>query len=138
MKPQRLDMGTGKTAEICIGCFGADSLSDGQLLLQAVLRAAAELELNRTALARVLGNDRSTLNRAQGIEPASKTGELALLFIRPSRCSALRGWLKSCSTSMPWAGRSERLGPEEIYDKPTQRPKSSAQLCAKRRSGRVA
>ena len=47
-----------------------------------MLRTAAELELNRTALARVLGKDRSTLNRAQGIEPASKTGELALPFIR--------------------------------------------------------
>jgi hypothetical protein len=60
----------------------AAPLSDGQLLLQAVLRAAAELELNRTALARVLGKDRSTLNRAKGIELAPKTGELALLLIR--------------------------------------------------------
>ena len=39
--------------------------------------------LSSTALARVLGKDRSTLNRAKGIDPASKTGELALLFIRP-------------------------------------------------------
>jgi hypothetical protein len=61
----------------------AAPLSDGKLLLlQAVLRTAAELELSRTALARVLGKDRSTLNRAKGIEPASKTGELALLLIR--------------------------------------------------------
>ena len=60
----------------------AAPLSDGQLLLQAVLRAADELELSRTVLARVLGKDRSTLNRAKGIEPASKTGELALLLIR--------------------------------------------------------
>jgi len=44
----------------------AAPLSDGQLLLQAVLRAADELELNR----------------AKGIEPASKIGELALLLIR--------------------------------------------------------
>lgn len=57
-------------------------LSDGELVLQAVFRAADELELSRTALARVLGKDRSTLNRAKGINPASKTGELALLFIR--------------------------------------------------------
>jgi hypothetical protein len=60
----------------------APSPSDGQLLLQAVLRAADELDLSRTALARVLGKDRSTLNRAKGIDPASKTGELALLLIR--------------------------------------------------------
>jgi len=58
------------------------SLSDAQLLLQAVLRAADELELSRTALARVLGKDRSTLARTTGIDPTSKTGELALLLIR--------------------------------------------------------
>ena len=58
------------------------SLSDSQLLLQAVLRAADELELSRTALARVLGKDRSTLARTTGIDPSSKTGELALLLIR--------------------------------------------------------
>jgi hypothetical protein len=58
------------------------SLSDAQLLLQAVLRAADELELSRTALARVLGKDRSTLTRTTGIDPTSKTGELALLLIR--------------------------------------------------------
>ncbi|MFO0017403.1 MAG: antitoxin Xre/MbcA/ParS toxin-binding domain-containing protein [Synechococcaceae cyanobacterium] len=60
----------------------AAPLTDGELLLQAVFRAADELELSRTALARVLGKDRSTLNRAKGLDPASKTGELALLFIR--------------------------------------------------------
>lgn len=51
----------------------ADSLSDGQLLLQAVLRAAAELELNRTALARVLGKDRSTLNRTKSMPWARRS-----------------------------------------------------------------
>jgi hypothetical protein len=60
----------------------AASLTDGQLLLQAVLRAADELELSRAALARLLGKDRSTLNRSKGIDPSSKTGELALLLIR--------------------------------------------------------
>ena len=60
----------------------AAPLTDGQLVLQAVFRAADELELSRTALARVLGKDRSTLNRAKSMDPASKTGELALLFIR--------------------------------------------------------
>ena len=61
---------------------GSASLADGELVLQAVLRAAVELELGRADLARVLGKDRSTLNRAKGIDPASKTGELALLLIR--------------------------------------------------------
>jgi hypothetical protein len=61
---------------------GSASLADGELVLQAVLRAAVELELGRADLARVLGKDRSTLARAKGIDPASKTGELALLLIR--------------------------------------------------------
>ncbi len=65
------------------------SLSDAQLLLQAVLRAADELELSRTALGRVLGKDRSTLTRATGIDPTSKTGELALLLIRLYRSLAV-------------------------------------------------
>ncbi|APD47021.1 MULTISPECIES: MbcA/ParS/Xre antitoxin family protein [unclassified Synechococcus] len=60
----------------------AASLSDAQLLQQAVLRTADQLDLSRTDLARVLGKDRSTLTRAKGIDPASKTGELALLLIR--------------------------------------------------------
>ncbi len=61
---------------------GEASLTDAQLLQQAVLRAAEELDLSRTDLARVLGKDRSTLTRAKGMDPASKTGELALLLIR--------------------------------------------------------
>ena len=61
---------------------GEASLTDAQLLQQAVLRAAEELDLSRTDLARVLGKDRSTLTCAKGMDPASKTGELALLLIR--------------------------------------------------------
>ena len=60
----------------------AASPTDSELVLQAVLRAADELELSRAALASVLGKDRSTLNRAKGLDPSSKTGELALLVIR--------------------------------------------------------
>jgi hypothetical protein len=60
-------------------------VSDNELLLQAVSRAADELNLSRTGLARVLGKDRTTLTRAKGIDPASKTGELALLLIRVYR-----------------------------------------------------
>ena len=60
-------------------------VGDNELLLQAVSRAADELNLSRTGLARVLGKDRTTLTRAKGIDPASKTGELALLLIRVYR-----------------------------------------------------
>jgi hypothetical protein len=61
------------------------AVGDNELLLQAVSRVADELNLSRTALARVLGKDRTTLTRAKGIDPASKTGELALLLIRVYR-----------------------------------------------------
>jgi hypothetical protein len=61
------------------------AVGDNELLLQAVSRAADELSLSRTGLARVLGKDRTTLTRAKGIDPASKTGELALLLIRVYR-----------------------------------------------------
>ena len=89
-----------------------------------MLRAADQLELSRTALARVLGKDRSTLNPAKGLDPASKTGELALLLIRIyrslsvlvgndclhllSRCSAPRGLWRSSTTSTPCSLLSER------------------------------
>ena len=50
--------------------------SDAQLLLQAVLRGADQLELSRSALALVLGRDCSLFSRGKGIEPASKTGQV--------------------------------------------------------------
>ena len=64
-------------------------LSDDQLLLQAVLRTADKLDLSRTALAKVLGRDRSLFSRGKGIEPTSKTGELALLLVRLYRSLAV-------------------------------------------------
>lgn len=67
----------------------AAPLSNSQLLLQAVLRAADQLELSRSALALVLGRDRSLFSRGKGIEPASKTGELALLLVRLYRSLAV-------------------------------------------------
>ena len=67
------------------GAPSEEAVSDNELLLQAVSRAADQLNLSRTALARVLGKDRTTLTRAKGIDPASKTGELALLLIRVYR-----------------------------------------------------
>jgi hypothetical protein len=57
------------------------------MLIQVVLRASDELELSRSA--RVLGRDRSLFARGKGIEPASKTGELALLVVRFYRSLAV-------------------------------------------------
>ncbi|MFN9694078.1 MAG: antitoxin Xre-like helix-turn-helix domain-containing protein [Synechococcaceae cyanobacterium] len=90
-------------------------LSDGELVLQAMLRAADELELSRAGLARGLGKDRSTLHRAKGIDPASKTGELALLLIRLYRSLSvpvgngrlqLRYWFHTANRQPPHRRRS--------------------------------
>ena len=72
------------------------------MLLQAVLGAADELKLNRTSLARELGKDRSTLNRANGIEPASKTGELA------EQVQCTEGLVEIVPYLNAWARQSER------------------------------
>ncbi|MEQ8659235.1 MAG: DUF2384 domain-containing protein [Gammaproteobacteria bacterium] len=65
------------------------------VLAKAVLRAAAQLGLKQAELARVLGVHRTAVSRlkqAGALDPASKTGELALLLIRIARSlSALTG-----------------------------------------------
>ncbi len=53
------------------------------VLAKSVQRAAKALGLSQEELGRALGRDRSALTR--GIDPDSKPGELALLFIRGYR-----------------------------------------------------
>lgn len=50
------------------------------VLTKSLLRAGKELGLDQTALARVIGMERSVFRR--GIDPDSKAGELGLLLIR--------------------------------------------------------
>jgi hypothetical protein len=50
------------------------------VLLKALLSAGKSLGLSKSDIGKVIGKDRTSLNR--GIEPSSKTGELALLLIR--------------------------------------------------------
>jgi hypothetical protein len=57
----------------------------GAVLAKAVLAAAARLDLRQRHLAAVLGSSEASVSRLQhgrGIDPASKDGELALLFLR--------------------------------------------------------
>lgn len=65
------------------------------VLAKAVLRAADQLGLKQAELARALGIHRSAISRLKqtaALDPASKTGELALLLIRIARSlSALTG-----------------------------------------------
>jgi hypothetical protein len=58
------------------------------VLAKAVLSAAARLGLRNRRLAAVLGASEASISRLQrgrGIDPASKEGELALLFLRMYR-----------------------------------------------------
>ena len=50
------------------------------VLTKALLNAGKALGLNQSIVGQVIGKDRTTLNR--GIDPVSKSGELALLLIR--------------------------------------------------------
>ena len=65
----------------------ADVASDA-VLAKAVLSAATRLELRQRQLAAVLGASEASVSRLQTgrrIDPASKEGELALLFLRVYR-----------------------------------------------------
>ncbi|MEH6404616.1 MAG: MbcA/ParS/Xre antitoxin family protein [Sneathiella sp.] len=55
-------------------------LEDRAILGKATKNAATALGLRLNELAEIIGVDRSTLNR--GIDPKSKTGDIALTFIR--------------------------------------------------------
>ena len=57
----------------------------GLVLAKAALAAAARLGLRNRHLALVIGSSEASVSRLQsgrGLEPASKEGELALLFVR--------------------------------------------------------
>lgn len=51
-----------------------------EVLLKALLNAGKYLGLSKADIGKVIGKDRTSLNR--GIDPQSKSGELALLMIR--------------------------------------------------------
>lgn len=82
-----------------------DAPEAGPVLTKAVLRAAEILELSRTELSRILGvsvASASRLGKQRSLEPSSKEGELALLFLRAFRSldsllggseEAARAWL---------------------------------------------
>jgi hypothetical protein len=60
----------------------------GPVLAKAVLAAATRLGLRSRALAAILGTSEASVSRlrfARGLDPASKEGELALLFLRAYR-----------------------------------------------------
>lgn len=68
--------------------LGATTPEPAAVLAKAVLSAAARLGLRHRHLATVLGTSEASISRVQrgrGIDPASKEGEIALLFLRMYR-----------------------------------------------------
>ncbi|MDQ3698280.1 MAG: MbcA/ParS/Xre antitoxin family protein [Gemmatimonadota bacterium] len=67
------------------------TLDPGSVLTQAVLSAADRLGLRNNRLAEVIGTSEASVSRLSAgrrIDPASKQGELALLFVRLYRSLA--------------------------------------------------
>lgn len=60
-----------------------DDFTSGEVLAQASCRAAEELGLTRATLAAIVGRHRSRLR--DELDPDSKSGECALLFVRVYR-----------------------------------------------------
>lgn len=70
------------TAPTRLGCARPEP---GPVLAKAVLAAAARLGLRNRHLAAVLGSSEASISRLQherGLDPETKEGELALLFLR--------------------------------------------------------
>ena len=65
--------------------FHAQRPEAASVLARAVMSAAARLELRHRHLAAIIGSSEASVSRLQhgrGLEPASKEGELALMFLR--------------------------------------------------------
>ena len=76
------------------------------VLGKAVLRASERMGLSRSELGKVVGRDRSSISRA-GVDPDTKSGELARLLIRCYRSLAvlvddneaqMREWLTTANS----------------------------------------
>ena len=66
----------------------AGTIAEGAVLSKAFVRAADRLGLSRRQAAAVLGVSEATMSRVasgRAIDPASKEGEIALLFLRAFR-----------------------------------------------------
>lgn len=90
----------------------SDAVDRPQLLASAALRAANLLDVPQRTLADIVGVSASTISRAaqggSGIDPDSKVGELAMLWVRVFRSLdaivgsndvAARAWLHSPNTA---------------------------------------
>ena len=67
-----------------------NNIDESAVLGRAAMRAADKLGLSMQQLATIVGRDRTSISR-RGIEPHSKSGELALLLVRCYRSLAVVG-----------------------------------------------
>lgn len=90
--------------------FTAPRPEPGPVIAKALLSAAARLGVKNRHLGAIIGSSEASISRLQhgrGLDPASKEGELALLFLRLYRSldalvggddAAARDWLASENT----------------------------------------
>jgi hypothetical protein len=67
--------------EFCMSLALAHDTDRASVLAEAFVNAGKQLGLSQAALGEIIGKDRTAISRGR-IDPASKAGELALLFIR--------------------------------------------------------
>lgn len=83
------------------------------VLTKATLRAAEQLGVNNARLARIIGVSESSVSRlgaARTIDPRSKEGELAVLFVRMFRSlDAVFGDTETCRRWL-WAANAHLRG----------------------------
>jgi uncharacterized protein (DUF2384 family) len=102
------------------GRVPATSIETGRVLTKATLRAAEVLGVPQRTLADIIGVSASTISRARAtpIDPDSKAGELARLWVRVFRAldaivgsndAAARAWLESPNAAFGGARPLERL-----------------------------
>lgn len=104
----------------------ANVAEPGMVLAKAALRAAEILDIPQRTLAGIIGVSASTISRAANahapLDPASKAGELARLWLRVFRSLdaivgsndvAARTWLTSPNVAFAGARPLDRLGEAE-------------------------
>ena len=95
-----------------VSIASAPAAQPAAVLTKAILAAATRLELRQRDLAEILGASEASISRlrlGREIEPASKEGQLALLFLRAYRSldtlvggddSTARAWLHALNTHL--------------------------------------
>ncbi len=104
----------------------ASLTDDATLLARSTLAAARILGLSQSAVSDIIGRDRSTIAR-NGIDPRSKSGQLAVLLLRIYRSlSALMG---GDEDNMRYFMRTPNHGTGGIPGEQLLRPEGLVAVC---------